>query len=90
MKKISFTSRIMDLACAAIIAPAAKLGMPRDFYYRIEDRAMPTPAEDTWQSQRDRLFVNTVRRKVVAKLAVIGTCINVPVLMLLLLVYYML
>lgn len=51
---------------------------------------MPTPAEDTWQKQRDRLFVNTVRRKIVANLAVIGAALNVPVLLLLLFVYIIL
>ncbi len=90
MASTSFFSKIMDLVCSALIAPAAKIGMPKDFYYRIEDRSMPSPAEDTWQQQRDRLFLNTVRRKIVAKLAVIGVAINVPVLLLLLLVYIIL
>lgn len=90
MTSPSLSSKIMDFACEALIAPSAKIGMPRDFFYRIEDRHMPTPAEDTWQKQRDRLFANTVRRKIVAKLAVIGAAINVPVFLLLLFVYIIL
>ena len=90
MSNPSLASKIMDLACEVLIAPSSKIGMPRDFFYRIEDRGMPTPAEDTWQKQRDRLFINTVRRKIVAKLAVIGTALNVPVLLLLLFVYIIL
>lgn len=90
MSNPSLASKLMDLACEALIAPSAKIGMPRDFFYRIEDRHMPTPVEDTWQKQRDRLFVNTVRRKIVAKLAVVGTAINVPILLLLLSVYLIL
>lgn len=90
MASPSLSSKIMDLACETLVAPSVKIGMPRDFFYRIEDRSMPSPAEDTWQQQRDRLFVNTVRRKMVAKLAVIGAAINVPVLLLLLFVYMIL
>ena len=90
MASTSFSSKIMNLACEALIAPSSKIGMPCDFFYRIEDRYMPTPAEDTWQKQRDRLFVNTVRRKIVANLAVIGAALNVPVLLLLLFVYIIL
>jgi hypothetical protein len=86
----SWASKIMNNVCSALIVPSSKIGMPKDFYFRIEDRTMPSPAEDTWQQQRDRLFVNTVRRKIVAKLAVIGAAINVPVLLLLLLVYIIL
>lgn len=84
----SWSSKIMAAVGAAVIAPAAKLGMPAHFYYRIDDRPMPAPVHDTWQAQRDRLFVNTVRRKIYQRLSVFVSAVNVPIFVLLLLLYW--
>jgi len=80
----------MDLVCSALIAPPSKIGMPKDFYYRIEDRQMPVPAADDWKQQRDRLFVNLTRRKMVARLAVMASAINGPIILLFLVLYFIL
>jgi len=86
----TWASKLMNLVGATVIAPTSKLGMPADFYWRIDDRLMPTPTEDTWQRQRDRLFVNTVRRKVYARIAIFFTVVNTAIFSLLFILYCLL
>lgn len=83
----TWASKLMNLVGVAVIAPPSKLGMPADFYWRIDDRPMPTPMGDTWERQRDRLFINTVRRKVYARLAVFFTVVNTAIFSLLFVLY---
>lgn len=64
-KNISFASRALNFFGSIFIGRPAAIGMPSDFYYLETDRDMPTPEEaQDWQTMCQRLYVDTVRRKI--------------------------
>lgn len=66
---ISLRSYVLHTVGCIFVGTPQALDMPPDFYFMQGDRNVPHPNDYTWERQRELLYVDIVRRRVLGRVA---------------------